>query len=98
MGLSAEGGRGGGAEPSRGAGSPHVSLCDVPDVIHIFDVALMLDSSNSDGFFTHFGGDVLLHFDAQFFQDQVPYRASGTETALGLSSMGPSLQLILSHL
>lgn len=57
--------------------SPHISLRDVPDVIHIFDVALVLHSSNSDGFFTHFGGDILLDFDAQFFEDQVPCRGSG---------------------
>lgn len=64
------------AEPNRGAGCPYISLCDVPDVIHIFDVPLMLHSSNSNGFFAHLRGDVLLHFDAQFFEDQVPYRVS----------------------
>lgn len=66
-----------GQNPAGVQASPHISLRDVPDVIHVFDVALVLHSSNSDGFFTHFGGDILLDFDAQFFEDQVPCRGSG---------------------
>ena len=60
-------------------GCPHVFLCDIPDVVHIFDIALMLNSSNGDGLFTHFGGDIFLHFDAQFFEDQVPCLVRGVE-------------------
>lgn len=57
-------------------GCPHIFLCDIPDVVHIFDIALMLNSSNGDGLFTYFGGDIFLHFDAQFFEDQVYWAVS----------------------
>lgn len=60
-------------------GCPHIFLCDIPDVVHIFDIALMLNSSNGDGLFTYFGGDIFLHFDAQFFEDQVPCLGGGVE-------------------
>ena len=78
---------------------PHVFLCDVPDVIHIFDVALMLNGANGNGLFTHFRGHVFLHFEAQFFEDQVPYGVGGLsrgrENESGLSCPGPIISVIV---
>lgn len=77
-------------------GCPHIFLCDIPDVVHIFDIALMLNSSNGDGLFTYFGGDIFLHFDAQFFEDQVPCLGGGgrggEKRHQGCPAEGPSFQ------
>ena len=51
---------------------PHISLCDVPDVIYIFDLAFMLNGAHGDGLGTDFGGNVLFYFDTQVFEHQVP--------------------------
>ncbi|KAL0595219.1 hypothetical protein AAY473_035409 [Plecturocebus cupreus] len=47
----------GSTEGPQGTDCPHIFLCDVPHVIHVFDVPLVLHGSNSDGLLTHFGGD-----------------------------------------
>lgn len=61
--CGAQGEEEGVTKPPRGTGCPHIFLCDVPDVIHIFNIAFVFNSSNGDGLFTHFRGDILLYFD-----------------------------------
>lgn len=51
----------------------HISLGDVPDIIHIFDVALMFHCPHCNGLFTYFGGHIFLNFDAQIFEHQVTW-------------------------
>lgn len=74
----------------KGTGCPHIFLCDVPDIIHIFDIALVLNGSNCNGLFTHFGGDVLLHFDAQFSENQVSCRETENAPRVILPRAPPS--------